>query len=70
MKDFKADILEKYSVEVSMSQCFRAKKRVFGEVEDSLIEHYAKVWDYVGELLRANPGSTVKINVNRFDPTK
>lgn len=53
-----------------MSQCFRAKKRVFGEVEDSLIEHYAKVWDYVGELLRANPGSTVKINVNRFDPTK
>lgn len=36
LKDFKADVLEKYCLNVSLVQCYRAKKRELGEVEMSL----------------------------------
>lgn len=50
-----------------MSQCFRAKKKALGEVEDALMEHYAKVWDYAGEIMRSNYSNTMKMHVDWFD---
>ena len=63
LKDFKAYVLEKYAIDVSLSKCFRAKKKALGEVEESLVEHYGKVWDYSGEILRANLYSTIKLSL-------
>ncbi|KAM7459754.1 hypothetical protein LguiA_036262 [Lonicera macranthoides] len=42
LKDFKADVLEKYSINVSLVQCYRAKKIASSEVELSLIDHYGQ----------------------------
>lgn len=50
-----------------MSQCFRAKKKALGEVEDALMEHYAKVWDYAGEIMRSNYSNTMKMHVDWSD---
>nr|KAJ0211080.1 hypothetical protein LSAT_V11C400212470 [Lactuca sativa] len=38
-----------------------AKKLALSEVEGSLKENYAKLWDYVAEIRRANPGSHVEV---------
>ncbi|CAI9283373.1 unnamed protein product [Lactuca saligna] len=35
---------------------WNAKKLALSEVEGSLKEHYAKLWDYAPEIRRANPG--------------
>lgn len=43
LKDIKADVLEKYSIDLSLNECHKAKKSALGEVEMSFIEHYAKV---------------------------
>nr|KAJ0187898.1 hypothetical protein LSAT_V11C900482980 [Lactuca sativa] len=37
------------------------KKLALSEVEGSLKEHYAKLWDYAAEIRRANPGSHAKV---------
>ena len=29
-----------------------------------MTEHYGQLWDYAHEIRKANPGSTVKIDVN------
>lgn len=34
-------------------------------IEGKLSDHYARVWDYGGELLTSNPGSTIKICVSQ-----
>ncbi|XP_024985433.1 uncharacterized protein LOC112521035 [Cynara cardunculus var. scolymus] len=64
IKDMQDDILKKFMVKVSKGQCMRAKSRALLEIEGSLIEHYGKLWDYGHEIRRANPGSTVKMDVN------
>ncbi|KAI3733776.1 hypothetical protein L6452_13232 [Arctium lappa] len=51
-------------VKVSKGQCIRAKSRALLEIEGSLTENYGKLWDYGHEIKRANPGSTVKMDVN------
>lgn len=40
-KDFTADVLEKYKMKVSRLQCYRAKKKAMGEVNNGLIKHYS-----------------------------
>ncbi|KAJ9547108.1 hypothetical protein OSB04_019651 [Centaurea solstitialis] len=49
---------------VSTGQCHRARLRALYQIEGSLVEHYGRVWEYGAELLRSNPGSTVKIAVD------
>lgn len=60
-----ADVLEKYSVHVAPIQYFRAKKKVLGEVDKDLKDHYAKLRNYGREILRSNPNSTIKFLVER-----
>ncbi|KAL4572632.1 hypothetical protein LXL04_019412 [Taraxacum kok-saghyz] len=61
--DMKEDALRKFSIEVSKSQCYRAKVRAREMIEGKLHEHYARIWDYANELLISNPGSTCKVGV-------
>lgn len=39
-----------------------------GEIERSLKDYYARIWDYGAEIIRSNPNSTIKICVDRPDP--
>ncbi|CAI9299451.1 unnamed protein product [Lactuca saligna] len=49
-------IQSRFHYNVSWSKCYRAKCRAMSLIEGRLSDHYAKVWDYGGELLRSNPG--------------
>jgi len=33
-------------------------------IDGKLSDHYARVWDYSTELLRSNPGSTIRVGVH------
>nr|KAJ0204339.1 hypothetical protein LSAT_V11C500277040 [Lactuca sativa] len=55
--------MAKFGIQVSMGQCRRAEKYALKLVECSLIEHYGKLWSYGHEILRTNPGSTVKLDM-------
>lgn len=63
VKDMQAIIKHKFHCEVSWSKCYRARCRAMSIIEGKLTDHYARVWDYSHELLRSNPGSTVKVSV-------
>ncbi|XP_076932372.1 uncharacterized protein LOC143597878 [Bidens hawaiensis] len=64
IRDMQADVLRDYMVKVSRGQCTRAKLIANDEIEGGLKEHYARIWDYAHEILRSNPGSSVKVGVN------
>ncbi|CAI9269996.1 unnamed protein product [Lactuca saligna] len=57
----KALVSKRYNINVSVRQCRNAKTLALFEVEGSLKEHYAKLWDYTAEIKRANPGSHVEV---------
>lgn len=56
---FKRAVRKKHKIKVTLLQCYRARKFGLAEIESVLVEHYARLWDYIEELLRSNPGSTV-----------
>ncbi|XP_076929639.1 uncharacterized protein LOC143594136 [Bidens hawaiensis] len=60
-REMQADMLRDYMVKVSGGQCARAKSIARLEIEGCLNEHCAKIWDYAYEILRTNPGSSVKV---------
>ncbi|XP_034204500.1 uncharacterized protein LOC117618861 [Prunus dulcis] len=53
--------LEKYHMNVSKHQIYRAKNLSKVIIEGSYVEQYARLWDYAEELKKANKGSTVII---------
>ena len=65
LKDFKTEVNEKYAVDVTTNQCYRAKRKALGEVEGALKEVYAKLWDYAEELRMTNPGSTIMMQIDK-----
>lgn len=67
LKDFQKDVRHTYSFDATFSSLRRAKKMALGEVESTLVNHYAKVWDYAEEIKRADPETTVKVHVDRVD---
>ncbi|KAJ9538480.1 LOW QUALITY PROTEIN: hypothetical protein OSB04_031213 [Centaurea solstitialis] len=56
-------VLKKYKCQVTTSICSRARSWALNEYEKSLEEHYGLLRSYGDELLRSNPGSTVKLDV-------
>ncbi|KAJ9547292.1 hypothetical protein OSB04_019835 [Centaurea solstitialis] len=56
-------VLKKYKCQVTPSICSRARSWALNEYEKSLEEHYGLLRSYGDELLRSNPGSTVKLDV-------
>ncbi|CAI9268545.1 unnamed protein product [Lactuca saligna] len=56
-------VMAKFGIQVSMGQCRRANKYALKLIEGNLVEHYGKIWSYGHEILRTNPGSTVKLDM-------
>ncbi|KAJ9567808.1 hypothetical protein OSB04_003774 [Centaurea solstitialis] len=56
-------VIKKYKCMLTPSQCRRAKMWALTVYEKSLVEHYGLLRAYGDELLRSNPGSTVKLGV-------
>nr|KAJ0190313.1 hypothetical protein LSAT_V11C800418530 [Lactuca sativa] len=63
-RKMKALVKTNFGLNVSVGQCRNARRFVLDEIEGSLVGHYEKLWNYGAELLRANPGSTVQIDVD------
>ncbi|CAI9284491.1 unnamed protein product [Lactuca saligna] len=63
-REMRDKVREIFNVKVSVGQCRNAKKFALNEIEGSLNTHYEKLWSYGAEILRANPGSTVKIGTD------
>ncbi|XP_022637898.1 uncharacterized protein LOC106763352 [Vigna radiata var. radiata] len=54
---------KRYNIVVSRATTSRAKAMATTNIEGSYKQQYERLYDYAEELLRANPSSTVKINV-------
>ncbi|CAI9303419.1 unnamed protein product [Lactuca saligna] len=63
-REMRDKVGEIFNVKVSVGQCRNAKKFALNEIEGSLNTHYEKLWSYGAEILRANPGSTMKIGTD------
>ncbi|CAI9264611.1 unnamed protein product [Lactuca saligna] len=63
VRKLRLKVMAKFGIQVSMGQCRRAKKYALKLVEGNLVEHYGKLWSYGHEILRTNPGSTVKLDM-------
>jgi len=64
LTDLKNKIGRKWNIGVSRSMAFRAKSMAYKNIDGSFQEQYKRVYDYAHELLRSNPGSTVKVHVD------
>ncbi|XP_025694796.3 uncharacterized protein [Arachis hypogaea] len=55
----------KWNVDLTMTKAARVKQQALDEINGTYGEQYRRIHDYVAELLRSNPGSTVQIQVER-----
>ncbi|CAI9302910.1 unnamed protein product [Lactuca saligna] len=62
-KEIQEKVQHKFHTKISWVRSYRARCRAMSMIEGKLGDHYARVWDYGGELLRSNPDSTIKICV-------
>ncbi|CAL8151192.1 unnamed protein product [Prunus armeniaca] len=62
---FQSEVLEKYHMNVSRHQIYRAKSLSKVIIEGSYVEQYARLWDYAEELKKVNKGSTEGHNKTR-----
>ena len=65
IRQLRSEVVKKFGIHVSLGQCRRAKKNALTIIEGTLTEHYARLWSYGAELRRSNPGSTVRLSVER-----
>ncbi|XP_058725523.1 uncharacterized protein LOC131596801 [Vicia villosa] len=54
---------EKWNAGMNRMKAYRARKQALNMVEGSFKEQYCRLYDYTHELLRSNPNSTIKMNV-------
>ncbi|XP_058747068.1 uncharacterized protein LOC131620060 [Vicia villosa] len=64
IKDIKAKAQRKWNVGVNKTKAIRARFKARDMVDGSFLGDYTRIYDYCHELLRVNPGSTIKINVD------
>nr|GEW99407.1 calcium/proton exchanger [Tanacetum cinerariifolium] len=64
-KDLQAAIKEKFLISVSLGQVRMEKQRALYDNEGWLIKHCGKLWDYIDQLLKTNPGLNVKLDVDK-----
>ncbi|XP_072064127.1 uncharacterized protein [Arachis hypogaea] len=55
--------LRKWNVQISRAKAFRAKQIALVDINGTFREQYRRLYDYCHELLRTNPGSSVKLHV-------
>ncbi|XP_058761190.1 uncharacterized protein LOC131634538 [Vicia villosa] len=64
IKDIKAKAQRKWNVGVNKTKAIRARFKARDMVDGSFLGDYTRIYDYCHELLRANPVSTIKINID------
>ncbi|KAL4592317.1 hypothetical protein LXL04_005308 [Taraxacum kok-saghyz] len=50
LREMKDDVLQNYSVHISLGQCQRARVQALEMIEGKLEEHYARIWDFASEI--------------------
>ena len=63
IKDIKEKVHKKWNMGVNKTKAIRARFAARDMVDGSFLGNNERIYDYAHELLRANPGSTVKVNV-------
>nr|GEV48371.1 hypothetical protein [Tanacetum cinerariifolium] len=63
------ELQKKYELGVSRQKDFRAKSDALNQVKGDYSQHYTTLRDYCLELRRANPDTTIKIEVERDSNT-
>ncbi|XP_020972721.1 uncharacterized protein LOC110269309 [Arachis ipaensis] len=58
-------IQDKYMANISVGKAYWARRKAREEVHGRAIQQYAELRDYCAEILRANPGSSLSILVDR-----
>ena len=51
-------------VDITLTQIRRAKLLTIEKFQGDLKEEYERLWDYLDEIERSNPGSTTQLKVN------
>ncbi|KAK8619239.1 hypothetical protein V6N13_133205 [Hibiscus sabdariffa] len=68
LKEIQRRVASEIHVNVNLTRCKRAKKRVDERLSGNFKEEFALLWDYADELRAKNPGSTIKMAVQRVTP--
>ncbi|XP_076959322.1 uncharacterized protein LOC143635351 [Bidens hawaiensis] len=69
-KTLQDEVEKKYQIQVSDQKVSRAKAMATKKIEGDYRVQYELLRDYCAELMRSNPGTTVKIDVEReFNPS-
>ncbi|KAJ0780386.1 putative MULE transposase domain-containing protein [Helianthus annuus] len=63
LRSLQDDLQKRFQVQVTGNQVFRAKKMATNKIQGDYVLQYSMLRDYSEELLRADPESTVKIDV-------
>ncbi|XP_027922868.1 uncharacterized protein LOC114180775 [Vigna unguiculata] len=66
IKDVREKGLRKWNTSISVAMARRAKSLASDQVEGSFKEQFRRIHDYAYEILRCNPGSTVKVKVDEM----
>nr|KAJ0188959.1 hypothetical protein LSAT_V11C800416280 [Lactuca sativa] len=64
VRKMKAKVSTTFNINVSVGQCINAKKFALQEIKGSIIEHYGRLLSYGHEILRTNPGSIMRMDVD------
>ncbi|XP_014506569.1 uncharacterized protein LOC106766349 [Vigna radiata var. radiata] len=64
INEIRSKSLRKWNTNVTLSKARRAKLMASCKVEGSFKDQFTRIYDYAHELLRCNPGSTVKVKVD------
>ncbi|MBA0671232.1 hypothetical protein Goklo_024534 [Gossypium klotzschianum] len=67
-REIKRRVASKMHVNANMIKCRKAKKMIKDKLAGNFLQEFAMLWDYANELRLKNPGSTIKIAVNRVTP--
>ena len=51
-----------FNVKVSLSQCYRARRKAWKKIRGTYADQYGKLWDYCGEIVRSNPDTSAYIH--------
>nr|KJB19062.1 hypothetical protein B456_003G083200 [Gossypium raimondii] len=67
LREIQRRVASKMHVNVNMIKCRKAKKMMKDKLAGNFLQEFAMLWD-ADELRLKNPGSTIKIAVNRVTP--
>ncbi|XP_051119903.1 uncharacterized protein LOC127243784 [Andrographis paniculata] len=67
VRGFRKEIMRELNVSVSKDQAYRAKRRALERISGDPVYQYSRFWDYVHELRKSNPGTTVVLGVETDD---